>query len=87
VQSHAARCKRLLVCGGGVHNRTLMQRIAALLPGVAVHSTADAGLHPDWVEAAAFAWLAAQTLAGRPGNDPAVTGARQASVLGAVFPA
>ena len=64
----------------------LMQRLADLLPGLDVHSTAVAGLHPDWVEAAAFAWLAAQTLAGRAGNDPAVTGARRATVLGAIYP-
>jgi anhydro-N-acetylmuramic acid kinase len=87
LRSHAARCERLLVCGGGVHNRTVMERLGSLLPGVLVQSTAHAGMHPDWVEASAFAWLAAQTLAGHPGNDPAVTGARQASVLGAIFPA
>ena len=87
LREHASGCERLLVCGGGAHNGTLMRRLAALLPGVVVQSTADAGLHPDWVEASAFAWLAAQTLAGRPGNDPAVTGARRASVLGAIFPA
>jgi anhydro-N-acetylmuramic acid kinase len=87
LQSHAARCQRVLICGGGVHNHTLMRRLAALLPGVAVQSTAAAGMHPDWIEAGAFAWLASQTLAGRPGNDPTVTGARRASVLGAIFPA
>jgi anhydro-N-acetylmuramic acid kinase len=87
LRSHAAGCERMLVCGGGVHNRTLMQRLASLLPDVVVQSTADAGVHPDWVEASAFAWLAARTLAGQPGNDPAVTGARRATVLGAIFPA
>jgi anhydro-N-acetylmuramic acid kinase len=87
LHAYAAGCERLLVCGGGAHNKTLMRRLASLLPGVTVQSTADAGLHPDWVEASAFAWLAAQTLAGRPGNDPSVTGARRASVLGAIFPA
>jgi anhydro-N-acetylmuramic acid kinase len=86
LRAHAAGCQRMLVCGGGAHNRTLMQRLAALLPDVVVQSSAEAGLHPDWVEASAFAWLAAQTLAGRPGNDPAVTGARQSSVLGAIHP-
>jgi len=38
------------------------------------------------VEAAAFAWLAKQTLDGLPGNLPSVTGARGARVLGAVYP-
>ncbi|CDL55347.1 anhydro-N-acetylmuramic acid kinase [Klebsiella pneumoniae] len=39
------------------------------------------------MEALAFAWLAWRTLAGLPGNLPSVTGASEASVLGAIFPA
>jgi anhydro-N-acetylmuramic acid kinase len=77
---------RLLVCGGGVHNRALMARLAAHLP-CPVESTATHGLNPDWVEAMCFAWLARQTLAGLPGNLPEVTGAQQALVLGGVYPA
>jgi anhydro-N-acetylmuramic acid kinase len=34
-----------------------------------------------------FAWLARQTLAGRAGNLPAVTGARGPRILGAIFQA
>lgn len=77
----------LLVCGGGALNAHLMQRIAALLPGVQVGSTAERGLPPLEVEAAAFAWLARQCLYGLPGNLPAVTGARGPRVLGAIYPA
>uniref|UniRef100_UPI00359F5101 anhydro-N-acetylmuramic acid kinase n=1 Tax=Delftia acidovorans TaxID=80866 RepID=UPI00359F5101 len=72
----------LLVCGGGAFNTQLMQRIAALLPGVAVDTTAARGLPPQQVEAAAFAWLARQALLGLPGNLPAVTGARGPRILG-----
>jgi anhydro-N-acetylmuramic acid kinase len=61
-----------------------MERLAAHLPGIALESTAAHGLEPDFVEAAAFAWLARETLAGRPGNVPSVTGARGPRVLGAV---
>jgi anhydro-N-acetylmuramic acid kinase len=75
---------RLLVCGGGVHNPLLLQRIAARLPGVVVESTAVHGVDPDFVEAMGFAWLARETIAGRPGNLPAVTGARGPRVLGAI---
>ncbi|KGQ20126.1 Anhydro-N-acetylmuramic acid kinase [Lysobacter dokdonensis DS-58] len=78
--------RRILVCGGGVHNPVLLARIAANLPGVHVESTAAHGLDPDFVEAMAFAWLARETLAGRPGNVPAVTGARGPRVLGVVYP-
>ena len=81
------RTRRVLACGGGVHNPLLMQRIAARLPDAVVESTAAHGLDPDFVEAMAFAWLARETLAGRPGNLPAVTGARGLRVLGVVHPA
>ena len=78
--------RRVLVCGGGVHNARLLQRIAAHLPGVVVESTAAHGVDPDFVEAMGFAWLARQTLAGPPGNLPSVTGARGPRVLGVVYP-
>jgi len=80
------RTQQVLVCGGGVHNPLLMQRLDQLLP-CPVMSTAEAGLDPDWVEAAAFAWLARQALAGRAGNLPAVTGAAGLRILGAIYPA
>jgi len=75
------------VCGGGAHNSFVMQRLAALLPDCRLNTTAALGLHPDWVEATAFAWLARETLEGRPGNLPGVTGARRPVVLGAIYPA
>lgn len=78
--------RRLLVCGGGVHNQALMARLAALLPELRVESTAAHGLDPDAMEAAGFAWLARQTLTGLPGNRPEVTGAEGLRVLGAIIP-
>jgi anhydro-N-acetylmuramic acid kinase len=77
--------RRVLACGGGVHNAALMARIAAYLPGMEVESTAAHGLDPDYVEAMGFAWLARETLAGRPGNLPSVTGASGFRVLGAIY--
>ena len=79
--------RRVIACGGGVHNAALMAALADALPGVAVESSAAHGLDPDFVEAMAFAWLARETLSGRPGNLPAVTGAAGPRVLGAVYPA
>lgn len=87
IELHAAQLPaRLLVCGGGVHNRRLMERIAAAMNEVPVSSTADAGIDPLQVEGAAFAWLAHRHLERLPGNLPAVTGARGPRVLGALFP-
>ena len=62
-----------------------MGRLAANMPGLAIESTTAYGVMPDWVEAAAFAWLARQQLAGMPGNIPAVTGATRAVSLGQLF--
>ena len=78
----------LFFCGGGVHNARLMEVIAAELGlDATLSTTAALGIDPDWVEAAAFAWLASQTLAHRPGNLTAVTGARRPVVLGAIYSA
>ena len=82
----AAPGQQLIVCGGGALNGYLLQRLAQHLPGVAVESSAKHGLPPQQVEAAAFAWLARQCWHGLAGNMPAVTGARGARVLGAIYP-
>jgi anhydro-N-acetylmuramic acid kinase len=79
--------RRVLVCGGGVHNARLLQRLAANLPELCVESSAAYGVDPDFVEAMGFAWLARQALALRPGNLASVTGARGPRVLGVVYPA
>ena len=83
---HAPATTRLLVCGGGARNGHLMARLAALLPGCAVDSTAAAGIPPDQVEALAFAWLAWAHVERRAGNLVQVTGARGPRVLGALYP-
>ena len=74
-------------CGGGSHNTDLMARIAAALQDKPLAATSALGMHADWVEAMAFAWLAREALCGRPGNLPAVTGASGLRVLGAIYPA
>lgn len=86
VDTYALDTKELMVCGGGAHNRHLLARLAAKLPNVTVQSTAAFGVGPDWVEAATFAWLASRCLQGEPGNLPSVTGARNAAVLGCIYP-
>ena len=74
------------ICGGGALNTTLMTRLSDLLAPANVDSTETLGISPEWVEAAAFAWLARQTLAGLAGNLPAVTGAKGLTVLGGIYP-
>lgn len=82
-----ARQGSLVVCGGGALNKRLMAGLAARLPAWEVERSDALGLHPCWVEATAFAWLARQMLEGLAGNEPAVTGARGPRVLGAWHPA
>lgn len=79
--------RRVIACGGGVHNPQLMAALAASLPEARVESTAAHGLDPDHVEAMGFAWLARQTLLGLAGNLPSVTGAAGPRVLGGIYPA
>lgn len=76
----------VFVCGGGAHNPVLLQDLAELMPATRLSTTAELGVHPDWVEAMAFAWLAFAHDQHIPGNVPAVTGARRAAVLGVNFP-
>ena len=87
ITAFAVDTKELLVCGGGVHNAELMRRLGECMPAVDLSSTATAGLDPDWVEAAAFAWLAMRRLQDLPGNLPSVTGAQRAVTLGAIHTA
>ena len=79
--------KELIVCGGGAFNSFLTERLQAGLPSLKVVPSSACGLPPLQVEAAAFAWLARQTMLRLPGNLPGVTGAAGLRVLGAIYPA
>lgn len=77
--------ERVYVCGGGWHNLFLIERLRALLEKHTIDSTAAIGLAPEWIEASAFAWLAKQTMDGLPGNQPSITGASRAAILGGIY--
>ncbi len=79
--------KTLIVCGGGALNHHLMARLQTALPTCQVASSTQFGLPPLQVEAAAFAWLARQTVTRQTSSVPNVTGARDARILGAIYPA
>ncbi len=85
IAAAASDCHGVVVCGGGAHNSDLMTRLDRRLAPATVESSDAHGVAPDWVEGAAFAWLARQRLLGHPGNLPSVTGARRAAVLGGVY--
>ena len=77
----------VIVSGGGLRNRWLMQRLRALLNSCEVKSSDDFGVDPDAKEAIAFAVLAYEFVRGRPGNLPSATGARRSAILGKSSPA
>jgi anhydro-N-acetylmuramic acid kinase len=73
---------RVIVSGGGVHNKFLMHRLSRLLPECAIVSSAAYGIHPDAKEAVAFAVLAYECFHHRAANMPSATGSRHPVVLG-----
>ncbi|MEP6677709.1 MAG: anhydro-N-acetylmuramic acid kinase [Betaproteobacteria bacterium] len=86
IRACAPEAQEVLACGGGARNSTLMNALTDELKPRRVITTHVAGVPVEHVEALAFAWLARETLAGRPGNLPAVTGAKGLRVLGAIYP-
>ncbi len=80
-------CDELFICGGGIHNQFLIERLQFHAPNIPIKSTQTLGINPDWMEAIAFAWLAKQTIEGKAGNLPSATGAKGPRVLGAIYPA
>lgn len=85
IRQYAPDCDRLICCGGGVKNPLLMAQLGRGLK-IPVETTAEHGIDPDQLEAMAFAWLARQTLHGKPGNLVDVTGASHPVILGGIYP-
>lgn len=81
------RCEaeRVILCGGGARNSALRNGLRVAVEGIPVQTADEHGLDSDFVEATAFAWLAKERLAERPGNIPSVTGADRPAILGAVY--
>lgn len=85
LRAHARGVQELYVCGGGSHNTYLMGLLRNAVNEVTVDTTEALGLPADWVEAAAFAWLAHRALEQRVGNVPSATGARHEMILGGIY--
>ncbi len=73
------------LCGGGVHNLFLCERLIYQNPNSEILVTDDLGVSVDYVEAAAIAYFAKQTINGKPSSLPSVTGAKHKRILGAVY--
>jgi anhydro-N-acetylmuramic acid kinase len=77
--------QRIIVCGGGRHNPTLMAALQDALP-CEVLSAEAAGWRGDSIEAEAFAFLAARTARGLPISWPGTTGAPRPMTGGKLLP-
>lgn len=83
----APQSKNVFVCGGGIKNTTLMHCLTEDLAkyGLHWHSTESLHLNPQWVEAAAFGWLASCWIEKIPSNPKYATGAIRDVALGAGY--
>ncbi|MBL4827991.1 MAG: anhydro-N-acetylmuramic acid kinase, partial [Spongiibacteraceae bacterium] len=86
INKHPETVSEVFICGGGACNNQLMLRLKTLLYPRLLANTSQLGIPAEWVEAAAFAWLAKQTMKGQIGNLPSVTGANTPVILGAIYP-
>ncbi|MFN8449104.1 MAG: anhydro-N-acetylmuramic acid kinase [Anaerolineae bacterium] len=76
----------VIVSGGGSSNPALMQMIRELVAPTPLLTHEDIGVSSDHKEALLFALLAYESWHARPGNLPALTGARHPAVLGQITP-
>jgi anhydro-N-acetylmuramic acid kinase len=74
----------VLVSGGGVHNRAIMEALKDYFRPANVRRIESTGFSSDAKEAVCFAVLANETISERPGNLPGVTGAARPVVLGKI---
>jgi anhydro-N-acetylmuramic acid kinase len=76
----------VILGGGGQRNPVLVETLRRLLEPARVMSHEDVGIDSKNKEALVFALLAHETWHARPGNLPAMTGARHPVVLGQLTP-
>ena len=85
--NNIVQARKRSICAAAARTiRRCLASLRELLPS-RIALTDELGIDADWVEAAAFAWLARQNDEGMSGNLPSVTGASGYRVLGAIYPA
>ncbi len=87
IDTYAATCNEVYICGGGSMNSHLIERLGNLAPSIEISTTSELGVPANLVEAMAFAWLARQTLNARTGNLSEATGAAGNRILGGIYQA
>lgn len=77
---------KVIIGGGGAHNKALIHHLKTLLPEVEVLTQDEIGLSSDAKEAIAFVILGNQTYHRAYGNILGATGAREQVILGNITP-
>lgn len=75
---------KLIVCGGGAKNPTLVRFLRQRLPGINISTAAEEGFDVNALEAQAFAYLAARRLYCLPATFPSTTGVAEPMVCGQI---
>ncbi|MCD6259483.1 MAG: anhydro-N-acetylmuramic acid kinase [Helicobacteraceae bacterium] len=74
----------VIVCGGGVQNSFLIQRLTQLCKADVVSSD-HYGVSSEFMEAMVFAWFAYKRIHNEPVDLRTITGTRKNSLLGAIY--
>ena len=83
----------VILCGGGRLNTAILKSIEKALSqtfklsSFKLASSDELGVNGDWIEAAAFAWFASETIQGKKIDLSNVTGSKGSRILGAIYPA
>lgn len=77
---------KVIIGGGGAHNKTLLSYLKNELPNVSIVTQDDIGLSSDAKEAIAFVILGNETLNNNFSNVPSATGAKEKVILGNITP-
>lgn len=81
------KVSRLILSGGGVNNKALVQRVKSGLGDVTVRTSDEYGLPHDAIDAVSAAILGNELFCGKASNVPHATGAQEPVVLGRITPA
>lgn len=77
---------KIIIGGGGAHNKTLLKFISNELEGIKVCTQDEIGFSSDAKEAVAFVILGNETLHGAASNVISATGAKKRVILGNITP-
>ena len=76
--------EELIISGGGVHNKYLMNALKKYFSGIKIKTIDDFNISADSKEAVCFAFLANETISGNSTNMINATGAKKKTILGKI---